>query len=115
MFGVPTISGGRGSPLGGIPGLLKYVVSNPSDKIAPMLATLFAVGDIERSMPTASAVAQFALPFSHNTETSSSVGPMPVGLDGASEIGRHPALSRMAAGGVVAASPGRVDTPLSGS
>src|SRR5258707_1562192 len=111
MVGVTTISGVRGSPLGGIPGLLKYVVSNLSEKIAPMPATLFAVGDIERSMPTASAVVQFALPFSHNTETSSSVGPMPVGLDGASEIGRHPALSRMAAGEVVTGSPGEFETP----
>src|ERR1700722_1664499 len=111
MSGVTTISGVRGSPLGGIPGLLKYVVSSLSEKISPMPAILPVVGDIERSMLTAAAVVQFGAPFSHNKETSSSVGPMPVGLDGASERGRHPALSRMVAGEVVTGSPGEFEIP----
>src|SRR5208283_4386561 len=111
MFGVTTISGVRGSPLGGIPGLLKYVVSSLSEKISPIPAMLFVVGDIERSKLTASAVVQFAFPSSHNKETSSSVGPMPVGLDGASEKGKHPALSRMVAGEVVIGSPGEFEIP----
>src|SRR5258708_29494325 len=111
MFGVTTISGVRGSPLGGIPGLLKYVVSNLSEKIAPMPATLFVAGDIERSMLTASAVVQFAFLFRHNTEKSSSVGPLPGGVDGASETGKHPAFSRMIAGRVRPRAPGPVAIP----
>src|SRR5258708_3682630 len=109
MFGVTTISGVRGSPLGGIPGLLKYVVSSRSEKISPMPATLFVVGEVERSKLTASAVVQWLL--SHSSETSSSVGPMPVGLDGASEIGKHPALSRIVAGEVVTGSAGKFAMP----
>jgi hypothetical protein len=56
-------------------------------------------GDCDSSMPTAAVVVQ--LPLSQTIETSSSVGPIPVGLDGASEKGRQPALSRMVAGDVV--------------
>src|ERR1700726_1100206 len=99
MLGVTTMSGVRGSPLGGIPGALKYVVSSRPDKISPMAATLFVAGDIERSSLTAFAVEQLLL--SHSRETSSSVGPMPVGLDGDSEAGKQPALSRILAGEVV--------------
>src|ERR1700730_13988330 len=109
MLGVTTMSGFRGSPSGGIPGSLKYVVSSRSEKISPMPATLLVVGAMERSRLTASAVVQ--LLFSHIRETSSSVGPMPVGLDGASERGKHLALSRIVAGEVVTGSPGELEIP----
>jgi hypothetical protein len=50
-------------------------------------------------MLTALAVVQ--LLFSHTRETSSSVGPMPVGLEGDSEKGKQPAASKRVAGEVV--------------
>src|SRR5208282_5457441 len=101
-FGVTRMSGVRGS-FGGSPGALKSCVSAGPEKISPMPAILAFAGDCVSSMFTALSVVQLLL--SQTIETSSSVGPMPVGLDGDSERGKQLALSRMVAGDVVTGPP----------
>src|SRR5205807_4895478 len=103
MSGVTMMSGVRESPFGGSPGALKSCLIAEPEKISPMPAILFDAGDCVSSMLTTLAVVQ-AL-FSQSRETSSSVGPMPVGLEGDSEKGKHPALSAMVAGEVVTGLP----------
>ena len=84
-----------------------------TEKISPMPAMLFVVGEVERSKATALSVVQLLL--SQSRETSSSVGPMPVGLEGDSEKGRQlvdpPCLSRIVAGEVVIGSPVELEIP----
>src|SRR5579875_1708880 len=95
-----TISGVRGSPpFAGSPGALKSCAREVPQKIWPMPAILFVAGDCVSSRFTACAVVQ--LLFSQRSETSSSVGPMPLELRGDSESGRQPALAKMVAGDVV--------------
>ena len=65
------------------------------EKIWPMPAILFVVGDCVSSIATALSVVQVV--FSQTRETSSSVGPMPVGLDGDSEKGKQPPASKIVA------------------
>src|SRR6516225_9816381 len=101
MFGVTMISGERGSAAGGSPGALKLVRSDGPEKIAPIPAMLAVAGDCFSSNATAFSVVQLLL--SQSSETSSSVGPIPVGLEGDSENGKQPWLSRMVAGEVVTA------------
>src|ERR1700723_99908 len=60
---------------------------------------LAVTGDCVSSKFTALAVVQVLL--SQTRETSSSVGPIPVGLDGDSDRGMQPAPSRIVAGEVV--------------
>src|SRR5579863_2911457 len=102
------MSGVRGS-FGGSPGALNNCVMPLPEKIWPMPAILFVAGDCVSSMFTELAVVQ--LLFSQIRETSSSVGPIPVGLDGDSERGKHPALSRIVAGDVVIGSFAEVEMP----
>ena len=64
-----------------------------------MPAMLAVAGDCFSSILTAPKVVQ--LLFSQSRETSSSVGPMPVGFNGDSEKGRQPPVARMVAGEVV--------------
>ena len=64
-----------------------------------MPALLAEAGDCDSSVPTALSVVQ--LLFSQIIEMSSSVGPMPVGLEGDSEVGKQPPLSKILAGDVV--------------
>src|SRR5580698_7855155 len=93
------MSGVRGSPAGGRPGALKICVIPWPQKIWPIPAMLAVTGDCVSSKFTALAAVQLLL--SQTRETSSSVGPMPVGLDGDSDRGMQPAPSRMVAGDVV--------------
>src|SRR5215831_8265022 len=109
MFGVTRMSGVRGSPVGGRPGLLKSCVIPAPQKISPIPAILPVEGDCSSSMVTTSSAVH--LLFSQSIETSSSVGPMPVGLDGDSDSGKQPLLSAIIAGEVVMGSPGTVDMP----
>src|SRR5580658_6928892 len=98
MLGVTMMSGERGSA-GESPGALKLVRKDGPEKISPMPAILPVTGDCFSSNATASSVVQ--LPFNQSSETSSSVGPIPVGLDGDSDNGKQPWASRMLAGDVV--------------
>src|SRR5579862_4620400 len=103
------MSGVRGSPLGGSPGALKKVWRMGPEKISPIPATLLEAGEVVRSRLTALAVEQLLL--SQIIETSSSVGPMPVGLEGDSDSGMHPAPSRIVAGEVLIGSLGEFEIP----
>ena len=88
--GVTMISGVRGSPFGGSPGALKSLRDPRSaEDLADARRYSLVAGDWLPSMLTAFAVVQLLL--SQISETSSSVGPMPVGLEGDSEKGRQPA------------------------
>src|ERR1700733_2838381 len=93
------MSGGRGAPVGSKPGRLNISANEFPEKTSPMPAMFAVAGDCVSSMLTEFAVVQ--LLFSQISETSSSVGPMPVGLDGDSELGRQPDASRIVAGDVV--------------
>jgi hypothetical protein len=64
-----------------------------------MPAIFAAAGDCDSSIPTAPAVVQLLL--SQSSETSSSVGPIPPGVDGDSDDGRQWLASRMMAGDAV--------------
>src|ERR1700756_1643092 len=96
MLGMTMMSGERGSPAGGRPGLLNICRNPRPQKISPMPATLADAGDVVSSVWTPVSVSQELL--SHNRETSSSVGPIwPPALD--SESGKQ--LSRILLGEVV--------------
>src|SRR5579863_170768 len=101
------MSGVRGSPSGGSPGALKSCVIAGPEKISPMPAILAVAGDCVSSMVTAVSVVHWLL--NHTSETSSSVGPMPLELAGDSDVGKQ--FSRMVAGDVVTGSFAVVDMP----
>ncbi len=68
------MSGVRGSPCGGMPGVLNICAMPGPQNICPIPAMLADAGDWVSSVVTAAAVAQ---PLrSHNSEMSSSVGPI---------------------------------------
>src|SRR5579863_7001397 len=102
MLGVTMMSGERGSPFGGRPGRLNIWPMPGPEKIAPIPATFTVAGDCDSSMPTAVEVCDES--ESQINETSSSVGPIPLGLAGDSEYGSSDC--RIVAGDVVTGSPG---------
>src|SRR5690348_8896325 len=78
------ISGVRGSPVGGNPGLLYIILSEGPAKISPIPAMLLAsgnAGDVASSTATARGV--FAESASQSSATSSSVGPIALFSEGA--------------------------------
>ena len=93
------MSGVRGSASGGSPGALNNCRMPGPQKIWPMPAIFLLAGDMVSSMVTELSVEQLLLLLSQISETSSSVGPIPLALAGDSEEGKQ--FCRMVAGEVV--------------
>ena len=112
MFGVTRMSGVRGSPFGGSPGALKSCVIPGPEKICA------DAGDVVRGRrlrlerhATAFAVRADVL-FSQSSETSSSVGPMPLALERRFGKGQQPAVRpKSLPATCVIGSPVNVDMP----